>query len=415
MLFETDDSTGVYWFIDVYRHTINWLLYKIVIILFKLVRIPLEMIISMVRQLQYGCFKICNTIQCWILWNYSLIWMNIVTVCHTCISCNIVGYIYIIGIILDAIHSNCIHKLYIHDSGGYKSDQNRIIGDTLNKNSTIMFVIVHYYKLVSNVHKMDQLRQMVNEIHNLQCNCYMGVILSLVDALHSISRHKLNTNGSDGYELNRNRIIQYTLIESISTMFTSIQNDKFCTNIYKMNHFNQIDNAMHNFDPIMAIMNVIDTIAHPIKILIAIYVIICEASFIFAYGTFRLVPVFKFMINHSNTTHLSALYLTTNNMDNGKVLTSIINAIITLTLQTNVMGIHELHTKKNNVCKLNKRRNIWRVFKRNKFLIPSIVKHYNKFTFNFDSSLNIYQTNEFNKIGTQFISICSCECNWNTL
>ena len=324
----------MYWFIDVYLPIIDWLSHQIVIILFKLVRILLETILLMVIQLQYRCCKIRNVIKCWILWNYSLIWMNIVTVYHTAGIFDIVGYIYIILIIVDAINSNCIDKLPINSSAGYNLDQNSIVGYTLNQNSTIMFVIVNYYKFVSNVHKMDQFRQIINKVHNLQYNGYVGVILSLVDALPSITCQKLNTNGA-GYELYRNIIIQYTSIKSITTMLISIQSDKFCTNVYKRNQFNQIGNVMHNFDLNISIINVIDINAH-LQILVVVYVIRYGASlFIFAYDTFILV--FKFIINHLIITYLSIFYLTAGDMDTDTVIKSIINAIIKIILQTDEM------------------------------------------------------------------------------
>ena len=57
---------------DKYVHRIGYLANKVVIILSKLSRILLSVAISMAKQLSYWCFGICNVIEYWILWNYSL-------------------------------------------------------------------------------------------------------------------------------------------------------------------------------------------------------------------------------------------------------------------------------------------------------------------------------------------------------
>ena len=57
----------------------------------------------------------------------------------------------------------------------------------------------------------------------------------------------------------------------MAAMITIIKYDQLATDIYKMDHFCQIDNVMHY-------LNLIDGIAHQIEILIATYAIICKAS-----------------------------------------------------------------------------------------------------------------------------------------
>ena len=154
--------------------------------------------------------------------------INIVTICHIDVTLDMIGYIYIIWNKLDAIHSNCIHKLHINGSSGYSLDQSKLIAYSLNKNITIVFSIVNYYEFFSNVHKMDRFYPIINKIQDFGYNC-MDVILSITDALSSICYHKLHTIGSCGCELNKNGTIQYTPDDTITTMITIIKYDKFAT------------------------------------------------------------------------------------------------------------------------------------------------------------------------------------------
>ena len=55
------------------------------------------------------------------------------------------------------------------------------------------------------------------------------MILIKTDGLHGISCHKSHTNNSDGCELNKNGIIQYTLYDSMTTIFRTIKYDKYPT------------------------------------------------------------------------------------------------------------------------------------------------------------------------------------------
>ena len=231
-------------------------------------------------------------------------------------------------IIMDGIHTGCVHK----------SHQNKIVVYLLNTNMLVVFSIVNYNKCVSIVPKIDEFYQIDNKIQNFGYNSCMDIILSVIDSLCNISCHKLHTNGSDGCELNKNSIVQYTLDDAIAAMNT----------ITKMDDHD----VMHYLNLITIIIMAIDTIAHQIEISIATYAIICEASlFIFTHGT--CVLVFKWMINH-------LFYLTTSNM----VLICIINAIIAIILQIthtniilivvvvrNVVAIHKLDSNRNNVCK----------------------------------------------------------------
>ena len=384
----TIDSTVVYWFSDVY-------LYKAVKRTSKLTKILLEMSLSIAKQLQYGYDEICNVIQSWILWNYRLIWIlwnyrliwiNIVIACHIGVIFDMIRCISIIWIRIDEIHRNCIHKLYISVNVGYNLDQNKAIGCSLNNNITIMFLIV-------NVHKINKFYQIVDKIQNFQYNGCIDMPLTKTDALYSIFCHKLHTNSSDSCELHKNGIMQYTLHDSMTTMFTTIKYDKIATNIYKMDQFYQIDGVIHNWNQIKvtAIKSVKDAIAHQIEILIAIYVIISKRPlFIFNHGTFTFT--FKFIINHS-------LYLSTNNMDKFEIITSIINTILTIIAQvdsiyiilimlaiTNDILIHKLDARKNN-SKFHQSKTSCCVSKKNK-IIAIIVIHYDEF-------VNIYEMKYF--------------------
>ena len=116
----------------------------------------------------------------------------------------------------------------------------------------------------------------------------------------------------------------------------------FRAEIYEMDQFYHwfypIDNYTHNLDLIVTIINVIDIIARPIKILIAIYLVICRTWLsIFTYDT--LVLLCKLMTIHSRIISLSTLYLTTINMDNFKVSISISNVITKIMAQTDHMDV----------------------------------------------------------------------------
>ena len=102
-------------------HVINFLLQKTIIRTFKSARILLETTLSMTKQ-QHWCSHICNVIQSWILWINSLILINIVGIYHISVIFDIIGYTYTILVIVEAIHSDYIHTLYINGSGGFNLD-----------------------------------------------------------------------------------------------------------------------------------------------------------------------------------------------------------------------------------------------------------------------------------------------------
>ena len=64
----------------------------------------------------------CNAIQSWILRSYDLICINIVGVYHIDVVLDTINYIYTIWVIVDAIHSNCIHKLHVNGIIDYNLD-----------------------------------------------------------------------------------------------------------------------------------------------------------------------------------------------------------------------------------------------------------------------------------------------------
>ena len=124
----TIDSTVSYWFSDAYLHRIDSLLHTTVKRTCKLTRFLLETSLSMAKQLEYWCGEICNVIQSWILFNYRLVWINIVTVCYIMVMFDMIRCISIIWIRIDAMYINCIHKLYINVRCSYNLDQNKVIG-----------------------------------------------------------------------------------------------------------------------------------------------------------------------------------------------------------------------------------------------------------------------------------------------
>ena len=356
----------------------------------------------MVKQLQYGYREICNVIQSWISWNYSVIWINcnIVTVYCISVTCDIISYTYGIWIIIDAIPSDCILKLWINYGGGYNLDENKIIGYSLYNNITIVFIFVNYCKFISNIHTMGQFYQIVNKILNFRYTTCMGMILSVLDTLHNIFCHELHTNNGDACELIKNEIIQCTSYGRITNMVAIVKYNKFATKIYKMNHFYQIDNLRHNSNQTKTIIRFIDTIAHRIKSLIAIYVIIAKILvFSVTYGTCILIWKFNYNV-HSNTTYLFLFFLIMHNMDNLNVIICMINTIFTIIAQMACIYIILLMVAFSNailIGKLDTKRNaskiiwFWFVFSRDNIIVITVI-YYKEFD----------------------ISICEmkCYCDW---
>ena len=118
MLLFIEDTTVVYLFSDACLHVIDCLLYTTTVITFKSAIILLEMTLTITEQLQYCC-EVCNAKQYWILWNHSL--GDTVTVGnHNDVILDIIGYIYIICIIMNTIYSNRNHNSCTIGSVSYK-------------------------------------------------------------------------------------------------------------------------------------------------------------------------------------------------------------------------------------------------------------------------------------------------------
>ena len=299
----------MYLFVDVCLHIIDCLSYTTAILAFKLAQIRLETTLSMVKQLQYWRCEICNVKQSWIFWSYGLSHTGTVYN-HNDVILGTICYIYICCIIVSAIYSNRNHKLHINGSDNHESNQNKIIGYILETNIVVVYMIVNYYKRFSNVRKVYQLHRIINKIYNFQYNGYIDMFLSITDALHSISAHKLHINGSGVHKLSNTGIIEFILDGSITAMFIIITYDIFATKTYKMKQFYQMNDIMDDLNLIITAVNVIDTLVCQHETLIAIYVIMCQISlFVFTHGTFTLA--FKFIISHSKTTNLFTFHVTT--------------------------------------------------------------------------------------------------------
>ena len=311
-------------------------------------------------------------------------------------------------------------NLQINGIGGNNLNQNKIIWFTLNKNITVVFMIASGYKFIPNVYKMHQLYQIDNKVQNFRSSRHMGMILGIIDALSRISDYEPHTYSSDCYELKQNEIIPYTLDESMSTMFATVNYDEFATKVYKVNQFHQIDHVIHNFHPIIIMINFTDTITHQIEMptLNAIYLIIWETWLsIFIHDI--LLLLLKLMNNY---------LMATNNMDNFKAIISILNAIIGIILEKDHMDIILIIIAITNMIIIA----IWCSLKKNITMMSTMI-HYLIFFANICNMSQVYDTDDiidnshlnystFNNNGTFWcifsrskiivIIVMHCDENW---
>lgn len=174
------DLTVVCWCSNVYLYIIDCTLHKMMISTFKLTRPSLETVISMAKQLHYECCEICNVIILDFV-ELQLIWISIAITCHIGFISNTIGYIYIIWIIMDAIHINYIHKSYINGSDGCELNKNGSIQYTLNGSITTMIKIEKYDTFDTNISKMNQFCQIDDVMHNL------NLIITIIKVIDTIA------------------------------------------------------------------------------------------------------------------------------------------------------------------------------------------------------------------------------------
>ena len=150
----------------------------------------------------------------------------------------------------------------------------------------------------------------------------ISIVICAIQNLHC---HKLYINSNTSSKLNENRIVEHTTNKSITIVFMIVKYCTLATKTHKMDQLCPIIDKTHT-DIFISIMNVTDTIAHQIEILLVIYVIIHESSlFIITHGTFMVIYAFS---AHSNTTALFSFCLKINNIDNLNLIVCIIITII---------------------------------------------------------------------------------------
>ena len=130
----------------------------------------------MAKQVQYWCFKLCNVIKVWILWNCS--GAGIVTIYHhNGPIFNAIGNIYITWIVLYVKHRNFTQKVNTSSRDSYKLSENEIIHYILNETMAIILMIIHYRKFTS---KDNQFHQITNKKH------YSNLILTVINIIEII-------------------------------------------------------------------------------------------------------------------------------------------------------------------------------------------------------------------------------------
>ena len=177
MCFSMIDLTVVYLFSVAYECLIDCLLQRLIIIIFNLIKIALEMILLMAKQVQYWWFDLCNVINVWNLWNCS--GSDIIATYHQRGHIfNAIGNIYIIWIVLYAMHINFTQKVNTSSSGSYKLSDNEIIHYILNKTMAIIAMIIHYRTFTLND---NQCYQIINK------NSNYGLILTVINVIGIIA------------------------------------------------------------------------------------------------------------------------------------------------------------------------------------------------------------------------------------
>ena len=195
-------------------------------------------------QVQYWCFNVCNVIQAWILWNCN--GADIVTIYHhNGLIFNAIGNIYIIWIVLYAIHRNFKQKVNTSSGGSYMLSENEIIYYVLNKAITIIVMIIRYCKYTLND---NQFHQIINIKHN------SNLILTVIDQIEIIV-----------YQIKILAILCVVIGETWSLMKSRVVIDtQMKPNLYLGDAnsllFYLTTNRIHNLHSIICIFNSIDII-----------------------------------------------------------------------------------------------------------------------------------------------------------
>ena len=183
ILFFIVDWNVFYWVSDEYARRIDCLSHKTVIILCKLTILPMEVTISMAKQLSYWCFVICNVKEHWILWNYCL------NKHSNCLSSywlmfDTIGYIYSIWTKVDAIRSNCTYILYVNNDDCHKLQYS----NALNTNVTILLILpmVDCGKLILNRYETNNLELIILTIISVSYIILYQLQIKTFNAIYAI-------------------------------------------------------------------------------------------------------------------------------------------------------------------------------------------------------------------------------------
>ena len=143
---------------------------------------------------------------------------------------------------------------------------------------------------------------------------------------------------NDCHKLNQTRNV-YHIVRFIFVVFLIQDYDEFDANIHKTDHIYQIAYEIQNFDVIITIINVSDTILYQIKRLIDIYTMICKQYFFIVVDyTIQQALIHIFMLRFKFNTRsynndLLLFYLIAMKMDDFHLIVSVINSNTTITVQ----------------------------------------------------------------------------------
>ena len=127
---------------------------------------------------------------------------------------------------------------------------NKITAQANHSYAILIVIINELLIMIMDIHSANNIQSLSNDGETIVCT------------------PQLHTNCSNGSKLNQNGIICCVLKTNITITFTIINCGKFVTNMCQMAQFYQINIPMHDLNPIITIMSVIDTITHQIGILI---------------------------------------------------------------------------------------------------------------------------------------------------
>ena len=207
------------------------------------------------------------------------------------------GYIYLIFVIMYAIHNNQNYKLRTNSDGGYKLNQNKIIG-----------LVVRYITQQENISKIE----VVVIYQHGDIFVVIGdmcIIWIVVNATYIIYEYKLDINSNGGSKLNQNQIIYHTLIGTISNIFMIEYCAEFDANVNEIYHIYQTGYEINKFDSITTIINVSYIVLYNITELIDIYAITCgEYLYVVMDYIISQAPMYVFMLLFVVWIHMSVAY-----------------------------------------------------------------------------------------------------------